>query len=45
MKQDVLTSAEISLTGDHGYIHEGYAFSLPVTDVDLNLFYYEEYYQ
>jgi len=31
MKHDFLTSAEISLTGDHGYIHAGYAFSLPVT--------------
>lgn len=29
--QDYLTSAEVTLSGDHAYIHAGYAFSLPVT--------------
>jgi hypothetical protein len=35
MKTDNLTGAEIELTGDHGYIHSGYAFSLPVTVAGL----------
>lgn len=29
--QDYLTSAEVEISGDHAYIHAGYAFSLPVT--------------